>query len=362
MLRCTQCYTENARANIQHAVEAATKQSPLAPLLAPSTNQPPFNKPSAFGSAAPSAFGGAKPAFGQSDFTTAAPQPPQQQQQQQQPTSAFGGQTFGQTSQPQSTVIRPGTGAFSNFASGSGAFGAGGFSAFPGQPSAFDLGASAPPASTTATGGAAFGQPSLGGTPSAFSTLAQQPPQAQSAFGTFGQPTNSSVFGAPTAAAAAATTTTTTSTPSVFGPPIQQAQPFPPTTAQPPQQSLPGFSAFSKPTSVFGQPAPQQPPAGFSAFARPNPFASSSTGSAKKPHAGAPNFDAIIEAGLQCLTGAVPGGSRQTTLFKPNSTPYDGNIPPNYSDLVPRDALEAFKSKKFEWGAVPECVPPFELR
>ena len=105
-----------------------------------------------------------------------------------------------------------------------------------------------------------------------------------------------------------------------------------------------------------------QPPAGFSAFAvqqvppsRPAPFTSSSTGSEKKPHAGAPNFDAIIGAGLQCLSGAMPGGSRQTTLFKPNSTPYHRNIPPNYSDLVPRDELEAFKSKQFEWGAVPEC-------
>jgi nucleoporin NUP42 len=32
------------------------------------------------------------------------------------------------------------------------------------------------------------------------------------------------------------------------------------------------------------------------------------------------------------------------------------------SDVLPPSVLEAFKGQKFEWGKVPEWVPPLELR
>jgi nucleoporin NUP42 len=48
--------------------------------------------------------------------------------------------------------------------------------------------------------------------------------------------------------------------------------------------------------------------------------------------------------------------------YRPGITPYDSQLPPNYVEMVPSVAVEAFKSKKFEWGKIPEWVPPIEFR
>ncbi|KAM6501338.1 hypothetical protein JOM56_004352 [Amanita muscaria] len=361
----------NARANLQQAFEVASKQSSHVHLYtaAPPTSSPSsFNRPSPFASSSSttSTFGGTKSAFGQATFaqtgfgtttTTTSPfgQPPTTTgafgQPIAQPTSAFGGSTFGQTPQSQSSVIKPGTGAFSSF--GSSGTGGGGFSAFAGQPSAFGLGAQAPttnPATNTATtGGATFGQPSFG-TTSAFGALAQQQPQpAPAGFGTFGQqpqPGGSMTQPVPVAPASA------------FG--QQQAQPFGAANTQP-QPSA--FSAFSAPTSssttttsVFGQPT--QSGSGLFGKTSSSPFSSTTTTSkAKKTHGGPPNFDAILEVGTQFLDSG-----RNTLAYKPGSCPYDTNLPPTYAEIMPKGFLEAFKSTKFEWGNVPECVPPIQLR
>ena len=56
--------------------------------------------------------------------------------------------------------------------------------------------------------------------------------------------------------------------------------------------------------------------------------------------------------------------ARRRQLYKPGTTKYDDLLPPNYIDLVPKAALEAFKSdsEKFEWNNIPEWVPPKEVR
>ncbi|KAF8634628.1 hypothetical protein AX15_000805 [Amanita polypyramis BW_CC] len=382
----------NARTNIQQAYETATKQSPVGSLLS-TTNAPIFNKPtSAFGGTTSSAFGGTKafgqPVFGQSGFgatpsafgqpststTTSAfgQSPPSTAStatgafgQPIHPTSAFGTSTFGQTSQPQPSIVKPASGAFSNFVTGPSGFGGGtggasggGFSAFAGKPTAFGQG-------VTATSGAKFGQPSFGA-PSAFGALAQQQqpqasPQSQSAFGTFGQPTTSA-FGA-----------STQTTSSAFRTPTQQAQPFGSSTTTAPSafgitQPTSAFSAFSPSTTTTTSVSPslqsslrgttlQQPPALISlpAFSVSRPSGAVGT---KKSATDSPDFDGIIDTGIECVTGT----GKNTALFKAGSSPYDAELPTNYAEIMPKKAIEAYKGKKFELGKVPEFVPPLEMR
>ena len=44
------------------------------------------------------------------------------------------------------------------------------------------------------------------------------------------------------------------------------------------------------------------------------------------------------------------------------ANPYDSLLPPNYLQLLPKNVREAFEKKEFDWGEVPEWVPPMELR
>jgi len=48
--------------------------------------------------------------------------------------------------------------------------------------------------------------------------------------------------------------------------------------------------------------------------------------------------------------------------YKPGVTPYDALLPPNYAGLLPETVVEAFKNEKFEFGKVPDWVPPVEFR
>ena len=355
------------------------KQSPVAALVG-STNTSVFNKQStpAFGSqtspafaARQSAFG--QPAFGQTAFGTTPSAFGQQAstgtstgafgQPVQPPSSAFGTSAFGQTSQPQSNIIKPATGAFSNFATGPSAFGGatptgGGFAAFAKQPTPFGLAAAAPQSSgSSAFGQTAFGAPSAFGAPLQ-TQQQQQPPQTQSAFGAFGQPT--SAFAAQPQSA--------------FGPPSIQPQPFgntpmastsPFATVQPSQPTA-AFSPFgpssttASNTSPFAA-RPLQQSSGFSASAAPG----SLFGSPLKPATagqgsatGTPDFARVIELGMQQLSGPA----KNSALYKAGSSPYDGLLGPDYAQSVPKEAIEAFKSKTFELGNVPECLPPLEMR
>ncbi|KAI0371465.1 hypothetical protein BV20DRAFT_942090, partial [Pilatotrama ljubarskyi] len=85
------------------------------------------------------------------------------------------------------------------------------------------------------------------------------------------------------------------------------------------------------PSSFFGQPAPAH-----------------SATPGQKEKSGKPDFAA----------------ARKRALYKPGATVYDELLPPNYIELLPKGALEAFKQEgdAFEWGNIPEWIPPKELR
>jgi len=48
--------------------------------------------------------------------------------------------------------------------------------------------------------------------------------------------------------------------------------------------------------------------------------------------------------------------------YKPGSTPYDQQLPQKYGEMLPKTVVEAFKAVRFEWGKVPEWVPPLDMR
>ncbi|KAF8644450.1 hypothetical protein AX16_008449 [Volvariella volvacea WC 439] len=370
----------NARTNVVQAYDQAIKQSPSQQQQQPTSA---FGGLSAFGSSttpsAPAAFGGGattsfgKPAFGQPAFgqpafgqttaptttTPAAPafgQPPQPLT----PTSAFG-----QPSQPQSSLIKPATGAFASFAGsgtspfGAGASGGGAFSAFASQqPTAFGAGAGAAAGSASA--------PAFGGGGSS---------------GAFGAPSSTiaplSAFGAPTFGA-----------PATFGGSTQ-----PPSISSGPASGFSAFgggSASAGPTNAFsafggGASASASQPQTTSAFGQPtNAFSASTSGlqpasvfgqsslpsnptTAPSPFGSIPPTT-MISSPSASMTPAPSKGpeldfaAAARNSYKPNSTPYDSQLPQNYMEMVPQEMMEAFKADKFEWGKVPEWIPPLQLR
>ncbi|KAF9226921.1 hypothetical protein BS17DRAFT_513818 [Gyrodon lividus] len=368
----------NARTNVPQLYEQAVKLSGEAQssgsVLGTSTSTPAFGG-SAFGSATmPSAFGSTPSAFG--GTTTSAFVKP-----------AFGQPAFGQTG---FAAAASGTSAFGQAAQGASPFGTN--SVF-GQPSAF--GATAQP--TSAFGGSSsggqttsvFGQPLVQPT-SAFEKPSQptsafgQPSQPTSVFGQPSQPT--SAFGQPSQpapafgqsslikAASGAFGSTIPSTGAVggggFSAFASQPSSFTPTTpasgsafgqsgfgAAPPVQSAFGTtaapqstfgstsqsafgtsstSAFGNASSAFGAPSPA------SAVVGGSPFATSPTTVAT----GKPDF-----TNAKARTRAKPGADRYVVL-----------LPADYIDIIPADVKTAFMSDRFEWGKIPEWIPPKEVR
>ena len=287
--------------------------------------QPAFGQPT-FGQ---SAFG--QPAFGQpvqnpsTSATSVAPTPTGafgQPLNNPGPVSAFGqpppatSSVFGQPSAlGTSSFIKPASGAFSSFNNTESAFGnkttpattntgSGGFSAFATQPSTFSLAAK-----TTPTAGSTFGQPSFG-----------QPAPAVTG------PTSTSVFGNPAPTAP----TSVFGTPSVFGV-LSQPQPGQQQEQQQ-QQTAPVWPSSDNNNSFRTDPTPSH----FNSTFGTTTSATQST--------------------------TPPKSSRSKSVYKPGSTPYDEQIPSNYKESLPKSVVEAFESQNFEWGNVPEWVPPVETR
>jgi len=412
-------FSKNARNNSAQAYDQAIKQSELPARLEAVIN--PQNTTSAFGnntnsaSALPStssafsntnttttsAFG--QPAFGQSAFGQPSfgqpVQNPSTSTTSTAPTGAFGqplnnpaplsafGQplqapatssVFGQPSalgqSTTSSFIKPASGAFSAFSNtgSSGAFSGGGNNATP---------------ATNTAGGGAFS--AFATHPSAPSLAAQNAPTVGSVFGqpSFGQPTPStssvptttSVFGNPTPAS-----TSVFGTPSAFGVLSQQLQP---------QQAAPvsAFeanttpSAFNTNTSnpLFGQSSfgntnnnnNFQSTSSFSGGPTTTPFGNSlSSNTAINSNLDNSTFTTTTPSiSVDMQSGASPNPSFATTsshtqlpraksIYKPDSTPYDQQIPLNYKEALPKSVVQAFENQKFEWGDIPEWVPPVEVR
>ena len=295
--------------------------------------QPAFGQP-AFGQSAfgQPAFG--QPAFGQPVQNPSAPAtstaPTQtgafgQPLNNPAPVSAFGqppatSSVFGQPSAlGSSSLIKPASGAFSAFNNTESAFGnkttpdtntgsGGGFSAFATQPSSFSLAAK-----TTPTVGSTFGQPSFG-----------QPAPATFA------PTSPSVFGNPAPAP-----TSVFGTPSAFG-----------VLSQPPQ---PGQQEQQQQQTA----APVWPSNNNNNSFRTDP----------NPNPNTTHYNSTFGTPMtQSNPSTTTKSSRTRSVFKPGSTPYDQQIPSNYKEELPKSVVQAFESQNFEWGEVPECVPPVEVR
>jgi nucleoporin NUP42 len=318
---------KNARNNSAQAYDQAIKQSELPARLAAVTNAQittsPFgnniNSTSAFPSSS-SAFSNTNPstpAFGQSAFGHPTFGQPAFGQ------TSFGQTFFGQTTQNPSTSTTSAalTGAFGqplNNAAPVSAFGQSlqtPSSVF-GQPSAFGNNS----VINTASGGGGFS--AFATQPSAFSLAAHSAPTAGSAFS---QPSFAQPVPAPT-------------TTSVFGNPAPA------------------------PTSVFGTPSgfgvfpqqPQQP-----ALQEQAPVWSSNNDSLKTDSN--THFNSTFVAPIPSMPPAGKS-ARTKSVFKPGSTPYDQQIPPNYKEALPKSVVQAFESQKFEWGDIPEWVPPVEVR
>lgn len=57
-----------------------------------------------------------------------------------------------------------------------------------------------------------------------------------------------------------------------------------------------------------------------------------------------------------------PDAKSVKATYKPGVSQYDALLPENYMQLLPKAVRAAFESEKFEWGKVPEWIPPKELR
>ncbi|KAG1735458.1 hypothetical protein EDB19DRAFT_1724599 [Suillus lakei] len=142
--------------------------------------------------------------------------------------------------------------------------------------------------------------------------------------------------------------------------------------------AAPAQSAFSSATpspSAFGS-TPSAPSAiGGSSVALQSAFGSAPTTSAfGSTGAGAPSFGVAAPVVATAFTtpmattptdaskpsASAPGFSRSKIQIKPDR--YAALLPPNYMDLLPADVKAAFAAEKFEWGKIPEWIPPKEVR
>lgn len=70
------------------------------------------------------------------------------------------------------------------------------------------------------------------------------------------------------------------------------------------------------------------------------------TPSSEKPALTTPNF----------------ASAKSTARMKPGADRYLGLLPNDYNEMIPVDVKAAFMSAKFEWGKVPDWIPPEEVR
>lgn len=80
-----------------------------------------------------------------------------------------------------------------------------------------------------------------------------------------------------------------------------------------------------------------------------SPFSSSPmtvTPSSEQPVLGKPDF----------------ASAKSTAKMKPGADRYLGLLPHDYNEMIPAEVKAAFTSVKFEWGKIPDWVPPEEVR
>ncbi|KAF8510727.1 hypothetical protein BU17DRAFT_55166, partial [Hysterangium stoloniferum] len=104
--------------------------------------------------------------------------------------------------------------------------------------------------------------------------------------------------------------------------------------------SASAFGQPSQPTSTFGQTS--QPTSVFAAPAQPT----SSFSSVTKP------VSAFGQSAFDHASFSFENSKDLCTML----------LPPNYLDIIPKAAKDAFASQEFQWGHVPEWAPPMEMR
>jgi len=309
-------------------------------------------------------------------------------------STSTGGHTFGQTSfgqQPQQSAfgstITSTSGGFSAYANtGPSSFAAvaanqnrasetGGFAAFAGPPSAFSAGASNTTTSGFGTGnafndgGGTFGAPApVFGQP-AFAALQNQTANA------FGQ--QQSVFGQPTSHPQSAFGQPQSQAPSVFS--ALSAQSRSGYGASSLNNSQPSaFTPLSNPANPLNAPSfnpleslgPSAQPFGALANGPGAPITNDST-------MASPFTPTFISSSGAATTTAAPSSTNPLThpktkpdfarlltkvRVKPGYTPYDSLLGPEYAKMIPQRVVQAFMKDKFEFGQVPDWVPPLEVR
>ncbi|TFY59969.1 hypothetical protein EVJ58_g5438 [Rhodofomes roseus] len=112
------------------------------------------------------------------------------------------------------------------------------------------------------------------------------------------------------------------------------------------------IQAQGQPASAFASTTPQQPPPQpVSAFASTPPtqqFAPAAPSAPSPAHAKSSKPDFAM--------------ALVTVRWQPGLDKYDDMLPPNYVEILPKNMLDAFGAERFEWGKVPEFVPPKEVR
>ncbi|KAG8906138.1 hypothetical protein FRB99_007528 [Tulasnella sp. 403] len=300
---------------------------------------------------APSAFGGNPNPFG---------------------SSVFGGSPSAFGAKPATFGTPASTSAFGGMAANTAPFGSSTFGSTPtpgfGQTSAFGANAARPSGFGTPTAGAGFAgfgaaKPvGFGSTPAFGQTTFGQPSTpafGQSAFGQ--QQQQQSAFGQPSGT----TTTTSGGNGGAFSAFSQQSTAFGKPSAPTSAFGQPAFGQTTQPPA-FGQP-PQQP----SAFGQAPP-ATSAFGQTSQP------MSAFGAQAFGQQTRSATQGFGQTSQTTPSSSapqtnasssarlaqdPFSRFLPPNYLQLLPDDVKAAFeKEDEFEWGKIPEWIPPVEMR
>jgi nucleoporin NUP42 len=70
------------------------------------------------------------------------------------------------------------------------------------------------------------------------------------------------------------------------------------------------------------------------------------TPSTEKPASGAPDF----------------ASAKSVVKMKPGADRYIGLLPADYNEMIPADIKAAFTGAKFEWGKIPDWIPPEGVR
>lgn len=70
------------------------------------------------------------------------------------------------------------------------------------------------------------------------------------------------------------------------------------------------------------------------------------TPSSEKPASGMPDF----------------ARAKAAARMKPGADRYLGLLPNDYNEMIPADVKVAFMDVKFEWGKIPDWIPPEEVR